>query len=166
MAAANTQHETYQVATKRLMDVTHRARQRMQLRTSLARLLELALETIQDMVECEATLSRRSHVAAHAAHPGEGLLLHRWSSLRLSGAWTLRACKIECAAATIRLGREISEWWVLMLFGARGGLGVLFGEDTDDAGGDFVVDNGLVVFPDDVNTEFLVVTRDEYLMQP
>lgn len=156
MAVANTQHETYQIATKRLMDVTHRARQRMELRTSLARLLKLALQTIQDMVEREATLSRRSHVAAHATHPGEGLLLHRWSSLILSRTWTLRACKVECAAAAIRLRREISKWWVLMLFGARGGLRVLFGEDTDDAGGDFMVDDGLVVFPDDINAEFLV----------
>lgn len=31
---------------------------------------------------------------------------------------------------------------------------VLFAKDTDDAGGGFMVDNGFVVFADDINTNF------------
>jgi hypothetical protein len=40
---------------------------------------------------------------------------------------------------------------LLMLFGASGYEGVLLGEDAYDAGGDFVVGDGLVVFADDVH---------------
>jgi hypothetical protein len=44
---------------------------------------------------------------------------------------------------------------LLMLFGAGGDVGVLFGENADDAGGDFVVDYSLVVLAYDVDSEFL-----------
>jgi hypothetical protein len=44
---------------------------------------------------------------------------------------------------------------VMVLLGAGGDVGVLFGEDTYDAGGDFVVDDRLVVLSDDVDSEFL-----------
>jgi hypothetical protein len=41
------------------------------------------------------------------------------------------------------------------LLGAEGGLGFGVGKDADRSGGNFVVDNGFVVFADDVNTKFL-----------
>jgi hypothetical protein len=44
---------------------------------------------------------------------------------------------------------------VLVLLGAGGDVGVLFGEDAYDAGGDFVVDDRLVVLSDDVDSELL-----------
>jgi hypothetical protein len=44
---------------------------------------------------------------------------------------------------------------VLVLLGAGGDVGVLFVEDGYDAGGDFVVDDRLVVLSHDVHSEFL-----------
>jgi hypothetical protein len=44
---------------------------------------------------------------------------------------------------------------LLMLFGAGGDVRVLFGEDTDNTGGDFLVNYSLVVFAYDVASEFL-----------
>lgn len=41
--------------------------------------------------------------------------------------------------------------------GASGDLDICFGEDADDSGGDFVVDDGFVVFAYDVGSEFLFV---------
>jgi hypothetical protein len=43
----------------------------------------------------------------------------------------------------------------LVLLGAGGDVGILFGEDGYDAGGDFVVDDRLVVLSHDVDSEFL-----------
>ena len=44
---------------------------------------------------------------------------------------------------------------VRVLFGVGGDVGVLFGEDADDVGSNFVVDHRLVVFAYDVDTAFL-----------
>jgi preprotein translocase subunit SecG len=44
---------------------------------------------------------------------------------------------------------------VLVLLGASGDVGLLFGEDAYDAGGDFVVDDRLIVFGNNVDCEFL-----------
>jgi hypothetical protein len=44
---------------------------------------------------------------------------------------------------------------VWVLFGVGGDVGVLFGEDADDVGGNFVVNYRLVVFAYDVDTAFL-----------
>jgi hypothetical protein len=46
---------------------------------------------------------------------------------------------------------------ILMLLGASCDVRVLIGEDTYDTGGDFVIDNGLVVFAYDIDAEFLIV---------
>jgi hypothetical protein len=43
----------------------------------------------------------------------------------------------------------------LVLFGTSSYESILFGKDTDDASSEFVVDDGLVVFPDDIDSEFL-----------
>lgn len=43
----------------------------------------------------------------------------------------------------------------MTLLYSRSGLCILLGEDTHYAGGDFVVHDGLVVFTNDVDTEFL-----------
>jgi len=47
------------------------------------------------------------------------------------------------------------ELMVLILFSASGDERVLFREDADDAGCDFVVGDGLVVFADDVHATIL-----------
>jgi hypothetical protein len=43
----------------------------------------------------------------------------------------------------------------LMLFGAGGDVRVLFGEDADNTGGDFLVNYSPIVFAYDVASEFL-----------
>ena len=37
-----------------------------------------------------------------------------------------------------------------------GSLGILFIEDTENTGSNLVVDDGLVVFADNINAEFLI----------
>ena len=55
-----------------------------------------------------------------------------------------------------RIGSHLVLYVLLMLLGASGDVGVLIGEDTYDAGGDFVVNDGLVVFAYDINAGFLL----------
>jgi hypothetical protein len=45
---------------------------------------------------------------------------------------------------------------LLILLGASGDVGVLIGEDVYDAGGDFVVNDGLLVFAHGIDTGFLL----------
>ena len=52
-------------------------------------------------------------------------------------------------------GGSGGELLLLMVFCASRGQRILLEKDADDSGGDFVVDDGLVVFADDVDTEFL-----------
>ena len=44
---------------------------------------------------------------------------------------------------------------VLLIFGAGGDVGVLFGKDADNASGNFVADYSLVVLANDIDSEFL-----------
>jgi hypothetical protein len=44
---------------------------------------------------------------------------------------------------------------VLLMFGAGGDVGVLFGKGADNASGNFVADYGLVVLANDIHSEFL-----------
>jgi hypothetical protein len=48
---------------------------------------------------------------------------------------------------------------MLVLFGASGYEGIMFGEDEDDTGSDFVVDDRLFVFCDGIDSEFLLQMR-------
>jgi hypothetical protein len=45
---------------------------------------------------------------------------------------------------------------LLILLGESGDVGVLIGEDMYDAGGDFVVNDGLLVFAHDIDAGFLL----------
>ena len=44
---------------------------------------------------------------------------------------------------------------MLLMFGAGGDVGVLFGKDADNASGNFVADYSLVVLANDIDSEFL-----------
>jgi hypothetical protein len=46
---------------------------------------------------------------------------------------------------------------ILMLLGGSYDVRVLIGEDAYDTGGDFVMDDGLVIFVYDIDAEFLIV---------
>ena len=64
------------------MDLCKPTAQGMELSTRLAALLELALQSAENMIEGESTLPWNADVAAHAAHPNQALRLQRWSPLR------------------------------------------------------------------------------------
>ena len=68
-----TDHST----TESVVNLAHRAIQRVELSTSLAAFLEFALGTAKDVVESKATLARRAHATSHAAHTDESLRLCR-----------------------------------------------------------------------------------------
>lgn len=146
-----------------VVNLVHRAVQRVELSTSLATFLELALETAKDMVESETALSGWAHATAHAAHADESLRLHRRATLAAnSGSLTTEVERVTRAGSgshVLVVTREGVTGWVLgelLLLHMGGGLSVLLVEDAEDTGSDFVVDNGLVVLTDDVDTEFLV----------
>lgn len=48
------------------------------------------------------------------------------------------------------------KWKLSKLFGASGYEGVLFGKDACDAGGDFVMNDRLVVFSNEIDSKFLL----------
>jgi hypothetical protein len=134
--------------------IVHGTRQRMKLGTGLAAFLKLALKAVQDMVEGEAALAGLAHISAHTTDPSEALLLHG----RTAGGRGLVARKGKPGAAVggASLGmRRGNKGRILMLLGSCGGLGVFLREDADNAGGDFMVDDGLVIFAHDVDTKFL-----------
>ena len=68
-----------------VVNLAHRAIQRVELSTSLAAFLEFALETAKDVVESKATLAGRAHATTHAAHTDESLRLHRRATLGANG---------------------------------------------------------------------------------
>lgn len=131
---------------------------------SFPALLQFSLETAEDVVEREPALAWRARAAAHSAHPDEPLRLHGSSPLRPG-----HAVALPCA---VRARKAKGTWlasqpWPLAAQGAVCGgillglyasrsLGILLREDTDDARGDFVVNDGRVVFTDNVDTKFLV----------
>ena len=117
------------------------------------------METGEDIVEGEAALAGGAHITAHAVESAEALLLHDASALRLTGS-ALRSSKVECGIGRGGCGRTPSGETDhgrtgLMLFCAGCGLRILFRDDADDACGDLVVDDRLVVFTHDINAEFL-----------
>jgi len=135
----------------------------MELSTGLATFLKFTLETAEDVVESETTLTGWAHAAAHATHADEPLRLHRRTTLAANG-WSL-AVEVERVTWTSGGGhvlvvtREGITGWILgelLLFRMGSGLGVLLVEDAEDTGSDLVVDDSLVVFTDDVDTEFLI----------
>ena len=76
-----TDHST----TESVMNLGHRAIQRMELGTSLATFLEFILETAEDVVESKTALAGRAHASTHAAHTDEPLRLHRRATLTANG---------------------------------------------------------------------------------
>ena len=145
------------------MDFRETTTQRVQLRTRLPALLELALETAQDVVERQPALPRDTHVPAHTAHPLEALRLQCWPPLRTHGS--VRAPltipdEVECAvtgpwliwhAPHVTLGALL----LRLRLGALRGLRVELREDAHDASSDLMVNNGLIVLTDDIDAEFL-----------
>jgi hypothetical protein len=122
------------------MYISHGPSEIMQLRACLPALLQLSLEPTQDVDKGQPALPRRADVrAAHPTHHPEALRRHRGSPPARVGAPTAALGEGERGCSAVRL-RDV---------------GVLFGEDAYDAGGDFVVDDRLVVFSDDVDSEFL-----------
>ena len=76
---------TDQSTTKSVMDLVHRAVERVELSTSLTTFLKFALKTAKDMVKGKTALARRTHASAHAAHTDKPLRLHRRTSLAGNG---------------------------------------------------------------------------------
>lgn len=114
------------------------------------------------MVKSEAALAWGTHVRAHATHTNEALLLHGRSALGGARA-ILSAGETEstgCGTGAGLASMSGDGWRVLMLFCACGGLCVLVGKDANDACSDLVVDDGLVIFADDVDTKFLNKMRE------
>ena len=76
-----TDHST----TESVMNLGHRAVERVELSASLATFLKFTLEAAEDVVESETTLAGRAHASAHAAHSDKPLRLHRGTTLATDG---------------------------------------------------------------------------------
>lgn len=157
---------TDQSTTKGVMNVTHRAVQRVEFGSCLATFLKFALKTAEDMVEGQTTLARRAHAATHTAHTDEPLRLHRGASLASNGrSLTVKVERVAGAGSgghVLVVTREGITGWILgevLLFRLGGGLGVLLIENAENTGSNLVVDDGLVVFADNVNAKLLINMR-------
>ncbi len=144
------------------MDVRETTAQRVKLRTRLPALLKLALQAAQYVVEREPALPGDTHVPAHTAHPLEALSLQCWPPLRTNGpvGAALPIDKVKCAisgAGLIRHAPHVALGALLLRLrlGALRCLRVELREDAHDPSSNLVVDDGLVVFADDIDTEFL-----------
>ena len=144
------------------MNLREPGAQRMQLRTRLPTLLQLALQSAQDVVKRESALPRDPDVPTHTAHPLQALLQRR-PPLRTGGAIRVPLAvpdKVERAVAgpwLVGHGADVALRALLLRlrFGALRGLRVELREDAYDACRDLVVDDRFVVLADDVDTEFL-----------
>ena len=153
---------TYEVPAEGIVDLREAAAERVQLRARLAALLELALEAAEDVVERERVLSRRTGgPATHAADAGHllsgtGPAEECVGIIRaLGGLLVLLMLLVGVSAVEGGRGR-------LVLLGPGSRCCVLGREDADDAGGDFVVHDRLVVFAHNVDTELDNVIRLQF----
>jgi hypothetical protein len=143
------------------VDVVHGGGERVQLVAGLPALLELALETGDDVVEGEAGLARRAE-GADAAHAAKSLRLRKRGATLARVARPAR--KVESGGARgPGLGTDGATAPVhgAVLLGSRGSGGIGVAEDTDHAGSDLVVDDGLVVLADDIDAELLRRTSEK-----
>jgi len=152
--------------TESVVNLVHRAIQGVELSTSLATFLKFTLETAEDVVEGKTALAGWTHATAHAAHTDEPLRLHRRATLASSaGSLTVEVKRVTRTGGRGHVlvvaregvtGRVLGD---LLLLRMGRGLGFLFIEDAENTGGDLVVDDGLVVFADDVNAKLLINCR-------
>ena len=126
---------TYHSATEGVVNLVHRAVQRVKFSTSLATFLEFALETAKDMVKSKTDLSGRVYAIAHATHADESPRLHRLATN--SGSLTT---EVGCVTMTgsgsdvLVVTQEGITGWVLgklLLLHLGGGLNVLLVEDAE-----------------------------------
>ena len=154
-----TDHST----SESVVNLIHRAVQRVELSASLATFLKFTLEAAKDVVESKTTLARWAHAATHPTHPDEPLRLHRRAALtansRTLTAEVERVTRTGCGVHVLVVTREGVTGWILgelLLLRMGGSLSVLVVENAEDTGGDLVVNNGLVVFTDNVDAELLI----------
>ena len=115
------------------------------------------------MIAREAALSGSPNVSAHTTHTNQPLRLQCWSPLSARG--TVRAAlavasKVERAIPCVGLGADAAKvamraLLLVLLLGTVCSLCVEFTEDAHDACSDFVMDDRLVVFANDVDTKLL-----------
>lgn len=116
----------------------------------IAALRELGLEAAEDVVQRQPApgLAGRGGAAAHATEAREALVDER--DLRRASPRTAGHV-VEGSGAVLGEGGEL-------VMGERGRVGERgggFWEDACNAGDDFAVEDGFVVFRDDVDAEFL-----------
>ena len=135
----------------------------MELSASFATFLKFTLEAAKDVVENKTTLARWAHAATHTTHPDEPLRLHRRAALTAnSGTLTAkveRVTRTSCGVHVLVVTREGVTGWILgklLLLRMGGSLSVLVVKNAEDTGGDLVVNNGLVVFTENVDAGLLI----------
>ena len=112
----------------------------------------------EDKFEFAIGRSRQAYVTSHSTHTGQTLLC------QLSATLLLGANEIECSCGAVYAStwlramqshHSLGVVLLLVLFGLHGNLDVLFIEHAHHLGGNFVVNNGLVVLANNVDPEFL-----------
>jgi hypothetical protein len=145
------------------VNLAHGTVQRVELSTSLATFLQFTLKTAEDVVEGEAALAGWPHATAHATHADEPLWLHRGATLttnrRPLTVEVERVARTGAGGHVLVVTREGITGWVLgelLLLRMGGSLSFLLVEDAEDTSSNLVVDDGLVVFADNVDAELLI----------
>jgi len=108
------------------------------------------------MIKGDTTLPWYTHIGAHASHPTESLLLEGGAASWAGGSLSSSKVEGSCTIVWARLAREGGKGrGILMRLDTGSELGFLFGKHANDASSDFVMNNCLVVFADNVNAKFL-----------
>ena len=157
--------------------IIHSAREIVQLRTRLPAFLQLPPASDSKYDRRSTRSSQGSDAPAPHTHSTKTPRLHRRSPTRVIRALhegeAGGAVRLRCAPAggrgdgrrrggLVRTGVLCVLLMVmllellLMLLGASGNVGVLIREDAYDAGGDFVVNDGLVIVAYDTDAGFLL----------
>lgn len=100
----------------------------------------------------------------HCAHEGMQFCAHLTTllGLLLQPIQDMIKCKMALPKRSDVPAAQVLLKLVLVLLGTSGYLGVLVGKVTHDAGGDFVMDNCLVIFAYDIDPELLLDLSDKH----
>jgi hypothetical protein len=126
----------------------------------LASFLKLSLKAVENVLKGEAALSWLAHICARATNASKALLWHTRTT-RTRGGLVRARCRKGVGAISIRGagleegGQDRGRVFVLVLLGTGSSFGICLGKNTNGTGSDFVVDNCLVIFANNVDSELL-----------
>ena len=148
------------------MNIIHSSGQRSEFRSSFPTLLKLALQSTKNDVErkarlawwAQATHSTQARLELTATTTGKRRKVLGSSSMT-TGPGLTHPRPLGSSGGVLQ-ELLLLQLLLLVLLCASGNLRILLGKNADNAGRDLVMNNGLVILPHIINTEFLGSMRE------